>query len=271
MLRWLRRLLTLALVLVLIWVVALAIAGELGSRWLALRAQTTMASALGARVRLGGVDVGLVRGHFELAELDLERKALGAMRLQVHHAELESAPLGLALLDLSHAERLRVRGVRLELSSWAALAPPPDQRRQLRVDAVELSDVAIVLAPTLLLPNLGAVTVTIDTASAGAVELRSAVSWLLQLHQLKAHASWPGGGAATVAFRSKADKDGTRTGTLTISTTLLRGDLSLPVTLPSPATIRAEGEVAALRRLGGELARQVALRKARQAAEGLLR
>lgn len=268
MMRLLRRLFTTALVLGVLWIVLLAVVGELGGRWLALRIRTQVADALGAQVRLGGVDLGLVRGRFELAELEIERKDLGSMRLLVHEAVLEAAPLGMAMLHRDRADSLRLRGVRVELSSWAVLAPPPGRERSFALGRVELIDCKVTLAPTLLLPKVGAVTLEIQRAVSGATNLRSAASWFLSLQQLDATASFPGGTQVKVAFRAAPGGGGK----LVLTSSLLGGELSIPVTLPSAASIReAADETAALRALVGQVAREIGKRKAVQALERLVR
>ena len=267
MLRTLRRLLSLAVVLFALWIVLLAVGGELGGRALAPRLREQLATALGAQVRLGGIDLALVRGRFVLAELEIERRDLGSMRLAVGQAVLETAPLGLALLERDRADLLVLRDVKVELSSWAVLAPPPGRERQFDLQRFELRDLTVVLAPTLLLPKAGAVTLVVERATGGATSLRSAASWLLALESLDAKASFPGGSSVKVSYRGKAGGGGK----LILASSLLGGELSIPITLPSAGSIRqAADETAALGKLVAQVAREIAKRKAGQALERLV-
>ena len=57
MFKLLRRLILLAFVLGTLWLILLAVAGELGGRWVAVRMQEKLAQGLGAEVKIGGVDI----------------------------------------------------------------------------------------------------------------------------------------------------------------------------------------------------------------------
>jgi hypothetical protein len=268
--RWLRRWLGRAVVLVLAWVVLLAVAGEIAGRRVAVRLQSALRTALGAEVRLGGVDLGLVRGRFELAELEITRRELGAMRLAIHQAHLDTAPLGWALLERDRATALSLRGVTAELSSWAVLSPPPGRALQFQVDRYEFRDVTLVLAPTLLAPSLGAITVIVERADGGATTLRSAASWLLSLRHLDARVHLPGGASATLRYRGAGPG---RAGTLTIASSLMRNESSIPLSLPAiPEQVDGvAGEQAALRDLGRQIGREISKNKAAQLFDRLLR
>jgi hypothetical protein len=260
MARWLTRLLVLALVLAALWLAGLALLGELGARRAALRVQATLAAALGAKVRLGGVDLGLVRGRLELAELELERASPGALRVALHHARLEVAPLGLALWRRDRAEALVVDRAELAISAWGMLAPPPAGALRLSLERFDLRAITLRLAPSLLAPDLGAATLTIKRATGGAVVLRSAASWLLALDELDAELALPGGVTAHLGYRgAPVGRDGVRRGTLSVRSTRLRAPLALPLTLP--AVVDGD-ELAAMRQLGAQLLRAAATRKA---------
>lgn len=263
-----RRLLSWLLVLGALWVVILLVVGELGSRWLERRARTQLGQTYGAEVRLGGIDLGLVRGRFRLAQLEVTRTKLGSLRLEVDEAVIDSAPLGLAVLRRDHLDSLALRGVELELSSWAVLAPPPGRELELRIDRYSLRDVEVRLAPTLLLPGAGAVILHIEQASGGVVDLRSAASWILALRSLEAAADLPGGARVSVRFRAAADGGGT----LTLGSPLLGGELAIPVTLPARASIRrAADETEALAKLVAQVAKEITKRKAKQVLDSLVR
>lgn len=263
-----RRLLSWLLALGALWLILLLVVGEFGSRWLERRARTQLGQTYGAEVRLGGIDLDLVRGRFRLVRLEVKRTKLGSLRLEVDEAEIRSAPLGLAALRRDHVDSLSLRGVELELSSWAVLAPPPGRELSLRVDRFSLREVDVRLAPTLLLPGAGAVTLRIDEASGGAVDLRSAASWILALRSLDAKAELPGGAQVKVSFRAAADGGGS----LTLGSPLLGGDLTIPLTLPARSAIqRAEDETKALAELVAQVAREITKRKAVQTLERLVR
>jgi hypothetical protein len=259
MFKLLRRLLLLAFVLGTLWLIVLAVVGELGSRWVAVRMQEKLSQGLGAKVKIGGVDIGLVRGQFELAQLDLQRRDLGAMHIVIQEAVLDTAPLGLAILHRDRADALTIRGLTIELSSWAVLAPPPGNPLAFHVGKFDFSNVTLLLAPTLLLPGAGSVTLTIDRAKGGATTLRSAVSWLFSVDELDARVALPGGATATIRYR--ASKPGAREGQLIVGSSLLARELTIPLTMPS---IVDGDELTALRQLGTRLTREVAKNKAMQ-------
>lgn len=267
MLRWLRRLFTWVVFLIALWLALLAVAGEVGGRWVAKHMRTEMGDTWGATVRVGGVDLGPVRGQAEIVELGVERSGLGAMRLTVHQAVLEAAPLGLALLHRDRADLLRLRGVRAELSSWAVLAPPPGRELAFRLRRVEVEDLELLLAPTLLFPQAGAVTLRVDRAVTGPVTLRSAASWVLALRNLDAKAAFPGG---EVEVSLRVGRGGR--GTLTLRSALVGGELAVPLELPAPGSLSdARAELAALGKVATQVARELGGRKARQALERMLR
>jgi hypothetical protein len=263
MFKLLRRLLLLAFVLATLWLLLLAVVGELGGRWVAVRMQEKLSQGLGAEVKIGGVDLGLVRGQFELAQLDLRRRDVGSMHIVIQEAMLDTAPLGQALFHRDRADKLTIRGLTIELSSWAVLAPPPGNPLAFHVGSFDFSSVTLLLAPTLLLPGAGSVTLTIDRAKGGATTLRSAVSWLFSVDELDARVGLPGGATATLRYRSTraSGKPGAREGKLVVGSSLLAKELTIPLTMPA---IVDGDELTALRQLGTRITREVTKNKALQ-------
>lgn len=266
--RFLRRLFLLAFVLVTLYLLLLAVVGELAGRWAGERVQDRLARGLGAEVKLGGVDVGLVRGQLEVAQLDLKRSDVGAMHIVVQKAELDVAPLGGFLFSRDRAEELRVRGLSIELSTWAVLAPPPGNPLAFHVDRFDFSNVTLLVAPTLLLPGAGSVTLQIDRARGGATTLRSAVSWLFSVDELAARVTLPGGVVANVKYTgaARAGGRGPRSGTVVVSSSLFDKELTIPLTLPE---VSAGDELAALRQLGTRISKEVGKRKASELLQKL--
>ncbi len=263
-----KRLFTLALVVLTLWLVALAVIGELGGNWVARRVQDKLSKGLGAEVRIGGIDLGLVRGRFSVAELHLSRKDIGAMRIEIQKATADTAPLGFALLERDRAYKLTVDGLLIELSSWAVLAPPPGSPLAFHVEEFDFSNVTLLLAPTLLLPGAGSVTLTIDRAKGGATTIRSAVSWLFAVEELDARVALPGGATAIVRYRGSKlpakgaqSGEGERKGTLTLGSSLLDKEITIPLTLPS---VVDGDELKALRQLGTRITSEVTKSKAVQ-------
>lgn len=262
MFKLLRRLIILALCLATLWLVLLAVVGELGGNWAAMRMRDKLAKGLGAEVKVGGVDIGLVRGQLEIAQLDISRRDLGAMRIVVQKAVIDTAPAGLTLLDRNRAEALTVNGLTIEMSSWAVLAPPPGNPLAFHVDRFDFSNVTLLLAPTLLLPGAGSATMTIDRAKGGPTTIRSAVSWLFSVDELDMRIGLPGGATATVKYRSS--KPGARDGKLVVGSSLLAKELTIPLTLPQ---VVDGDELTALRQLGTRITREVTKNKAIQLLE----
>lgn len=258
-----KRLFTLVFVLLTLWLVALAVLGEVGGNWVSQRVQERLSKGLGAEVRIGGIDLALVRGRFTVAQMYLSRKDLGAMRIEIEKAYADTAPLGFALLERDRAYKLTIDGLLIELSSWAVLAPPPGSPLAFHVEEFDFSDVTLLLAPTLLLPGAGSVTLTIDRAKGGATTIRSAVSWLFAVEELDARVGLPGGATATVRYRGGKllEQGGERKGTLTLGSSLLDKELTIPLTLPS---VVDGDELTALRQLGTRIAGEVTKSKAVQ-------
>ncbi|MEZ4360806.1 MAG: hypothetical protein R3B48_11535 [Kofleriaceae bacterium] len=267
--RWFRRLLVLGVVLALLWIGGLAVLGELGGRWAATRLRSTLATALDADVRVGGVDLALVRGRATLVELHLDRRSLGALRVDVRRAELQVPPLGLALWRRDRAEHLAVAGAELELSSWAVLAPAPAGLLEFPVDSFELKDVKVALAPSLLVPGLGGAKLIIDRARGGATTFRSPVSWLLSIDELDAHVDLPAGATALLRYRAtpEARPDELR-GVLTLRSSLLRRELAISLALPK---VIDGDELAALRELGAVVVREISKHKVSELLRLLVR
>lgn len=262
MFKLLRRLFVFAACLATLWLILLAVAGELGGNWVALRLRDKLAKGLGAEVKVGGVDIGLVRGQFEIAQLDVSRRDLGAMHLVVQKAVLDTAPAGLALLDPDRADALTVNGLTIEMSSWAVLAPPPGNPLEFHVGRFDFSNVTLLLAPTLLLPGAGSATLSIDRAKGGATTIRSAVSWLFSVDELDMRVGLPGGATATVKYRSS--RPGAKDGKLVVGSSLLAKELTIPLTMPS---VTDGDELTALRQLGARVTREVTKNKAVQLLE----
>jgi hypothetical protein len=263
MLRFLWRLFLFCVVLLSLWLVTLAIVGEVGSNWVSRRVQEKLSQGLGAEVKIGGVDIGLVRGRFEVAQMFLSRKDIGAMRIEIEKAYADTAPLGFALFERDRAYKLTIDGLVIELSSWAVLAPPPGSPLAFHVEEFDFSRVELLLAPTLLLPGAGSVELKIDRAKGGATTLRSAVSWLFSIEELDARVGLPGGATATVKYRGSKllEKGGERKGTLTLGSSLLDKEVTIPLTLPS---VVDGDELSALRQLGARITKEVTKNKAVQ-------
>lgn len=263
MLRFIWRLFLFFIVLLTLWLLTLAIVGEVGGNWVSRRMQEKLSAGLGAEVKIGGVDIGLVRGRFEVAQMQLSRKDIGAMRIEIQKAYADTAPLGFALIERDRAYKLTIDGLLIELSSWAVLAPPPGSPLAFHVEEFDFSRVELLLAPTLLLPGAGSVELKIERAKGGPTTLRSAVSWLFSVDELDARVELLAGATATIKYRGnkQLEQGGERKGTLTIGSSLLDKELTIPLTLP---TVVDGDELTALRQLGARVTKEVTKSKAAQ-------
>lgn len=181
--------------------------------------------ALQAEVTLGDVDLALVRGHLAFDGLSATRDdAVGHLALSVDGVRCELAPLGGALFNRT-CEELDLHGLRLEVSAAGLVKlQRPRKHAPIRADHVVLDQASLVFLPSALLPNVGQIEVALDHAEAGETVLRTPLSWLLSLQQLRAKLALPAGLTLILEY---AD------GTLTASGSILGSKpVQLPVTLP---------------------------------------
>lgn len=251
----LRRVLIVAACTIVVWLVLLAILGAaLGGRQ-ERHTQERLGESLAAIVTIGDSDLALVRGHLTLDQLAVRRDDLiGHLALDVASVRCELAPLGWALIDRDCRE-LSVRGVRLEVSTAALFKVKRPKRTPFHADRVVIEDAILVFLPNAFAPNLGRVEIAIDRAVTGRTVMRTPLSWLFSLQELRARLALPAGITLTLGYRA---------GVLTVAGALFGGSpVELPVTIPAAAIAGdAQEEMAMLVKLGKDIAEQLVAKRA---------
>jgi hypothetical protein len=251
----LKKLATALGVLVGLWLVVLVVLGFVLDRGSGDRIAARMGEALQAQATVGDSDLALVRGHLALEKLSVRRSdAIGSLTLDVARVECDLPPFGFALFDRSCRE-LAVSGVRMEASTLQLFRLARPRRTPLHVSRVVINDARFSLAPSAIMPGLDAITLHIESVTAGPTTFKSPLSWLFALETLamtielpasvKIHLSYAGGilSASGSLFGSKP--------------------VTLPVALPvADAGADAKAELEALVAWAKHLATDLVAKKA---------
>lgn len=250
-----RRIAIWAACLVAVWLVLLLVLGfALGARQEA-RTTERLAASLQAQVTAGGSDLALIRGRWTLSQLAIRHDdVLGTLAIDVAGVRCELAPLGWALVDRSCSE-LAVRGVRMEVSSTALFKVKRPKRKPVHADRIVIDDAELVFEPSAFVPNLGRIEIAIEHAESGPTLLRTPLSWLLTLEQLRARLDLPAGIALHLDYAH---------GTLTAAGSLFgSAPVALPIALPLRQTAQdAHEEMLQLVELGKDIAERLVARRA---------
>jgi hypothetical protein len=246
------------------WLVLLVLLGvALGSRQERMTKER-LAESLLAQVALESSDLALIRGRWQLAHLAVRRDdAIGKLSLDVADVRCELGPLGWALVDRDCSE-LAVSGVRFEVSTMALFKHQRPKGKPVRADRLVIDDAVLVFAPSALVPGMGAIEISIEHAESGPTLLRSPLSWLLTLRELRARLALPGGIAMQLVYER---------GVLTTSGSMVgEVPVALPVQLPIAGTAAdAHEETQQLVTLGRDIAQRLVARRAQDWLEQKLR
>jgi hypothetical protein len=215
-----------------------------------------LAESLQATVTLGDIDLALVRGHLTIDQLAIKRDdAVGHLAIDVGGVRCELLPLGLALFDRDCSE-LNIRGLKLEVSTAALfkLNRPP-KRRPIHADRMLIENATLVFLPSAFAPNLGRIEITIERAVSGPTVLRTPLSWLFSLAELRAHFALPAGIVVHVGYQR---------GVLTAAGSLFgSAPVELPIEIPVASTAKnAHDEMQLLVQLGRQIAERIVAKRA---------
>lgn len=251
-----RRVAIVVAAVLVVWFLLLVILGVALSSRQERHTKERLASTLQSTVTIGDLDLALVRGHLVIDMLSARRAdTVGQLSLDVAGVRCELAPLGLALFDRDCRE-LHVRDVRLEVSTAALfkLQRPP-KSKPVRADRIVIDKATLVFLPSAFAPNLGRIEIGIDHAVSRATVLRSPLSWLFSLEELRAHFALPAGITVHVAYRG---------GVMTASGSLFGSTpVELPIELPVADTAKdAHDEVQLLVKLGRQIAERLVAKRA---------
>jgi hypothetical protein len=232
------------------WLAALGIAGLAARGCVGERMRSRLADSLDADVRLGGLDLGLIRGRAVLRDLAIERDHDGHLHVDVAEIDAGIAPLGAYLWDRDLG-RVGVAGVDLDVSGWGVLHIRPPRRPPIRFARLSIDGARLSFAVAEAAPAWARMTVTIERAEAGPTVLRTPLSWVFALERLEARLELPGAGPVELRYGA---------GRLEASGSLF-GDtpVSIPVTLPAPEPGHEGRQLATL---GADVAERLTLARA---------
>ena len=250
----LRRALITVVVVLGCWVVALVVLDfVLGSRQ-QRGTCNRLAEALQATATIQSSDLALIGGRWQFAGLAVRKDdAVGHLAIDVADVRCELPPLGWALLDRDCRE-LAVRGATLEASSNALFRLHHPRRRPIHAERVVIDDATITFLPSAFAANLGRVEIHIDHARSGPTTLRTPMSWLFAVHELKAQLALPAGVTVDLTYME---------GKLAVTSTLLGAPVEIPLELPDPGQARdGHEENLLLVRLATQVAERVVAQRA---------
>jgi len=221
------------LILIAAWFVTLLILDAVVKSRQSTATAGRIGESLQGSATLGDVDVALIRGRLELEQLSVHRDdVIGHLSLDVADIDCELAPLGWALFQLKNPKR-----------------------RPIRADRVVIDDAELTFAPSAFLPSLGRIRITVDHAEAGPTVFVTPLSWIFGLSTLHAHVELPAGLAVNLTYDHGVFG---AAGSLFGST-----PVQLPLELPvATLYVDAHAEVAALIKLGTNLAEQLVAKRA---------
>lgn len=239
--------------ILVIWLIVLAVLDRALEDRQARHTTERLGESLQATATVGATDLALIRGRLDFEQLAVHRDdVVGHLAIDVASVRCELGPLGWALID--HACReLSVAGVRLEVSAAALFQLKHPKRPPIHVGRVEIDDATLVFAASAIAPGIGAIEIHIDHAVSGATVLRTPLSWIFTLDELRARIDLPAGIAVHVAYAG---------GVLSASGALFgKTPVELPVALPS-SDGDAHAELELLAKLGKDLAERLVAKRA---------
>jgi len=236
----------------LAWVALLGVIGWLGDGCARARTEGHLAESMRAKVTLGSMDLGLVTGSAELRDLRIERQDQGVFRIAIQRLDADLPPLGLALVSREIGEVV-VRGVDVQVSALGVLDLRGGKREPVTFERLDVRDARLHLQAVSLIPGLAGVDLTVERAIAGRTTLRTPLSWLFALEELRARIDLPAGISATLHYRD---------GTLTIAGSFLGSEpIELPFVIPVLEPARELEQLAQMgRALAGELVAELGTR-----------
>jgi hypothetical protein len=252
----LRRVAVIGAGLFAVWLVLLVILSFALSSRQERKTRERLAESLQAEVTLGDVDLALVRGRMTLDKLSIKRvDTIGHMIVDVGGVRCELAPLGIAIFDHDCRE-LVVRDVRIEVSTAALFkVQRPPKRAPIRTDRMVIDNATLVFLPSAFMPNLGKIEIGIERAETGATVMRTPLSWLFSLKELRARFDLPAGITVRIGYKN---------GMVTASGSVFGSEpIELPLQIPAADTMKdAHEEVQQLVKLGKQIAEQLVAKRA---------
>jgi hypothetical protein len=227
------------------WVVLLVVMGWLGDGCARARTERRLAGSMKAKVSIGSMDIGLVTGSADVRDVRIEREDRGVLRLSMKQIDADLPPLGLALVSKELGE-VRVRGVDVHVTAMGVLDMRGGSRGPVTFERLDLRDARLRLDAVTLVPGMVGLDLRIEHAIAGRTTLRTPLSWLFALEELRVVVDLPLGATATVHYKD---------GRVTISGALLGSEsIELPFAIP---VLEPARELEQLAEMGRALAREL--------------
>jgi hypothetical protein len=246
------------------WIVVLVILGAVLGERQAKGTAARLGESLQADATVGESELALVRGRLQLGKVSVKRDdVVGHLALDVAEVRCDLGPLGWALVD-SSCQELRITGTRLEVSTVALFKIKNPKRAPVHARRVVIDDAVLAFAPSAFVPSLGRIEIKIDHAEAGDTLLRTPLSWIFTLEELRAHLELPAGVTVRLAY---AD------GVLSVAGSVFGSSpVELPVTLPAATLAHdAHDEIELLVQTGKDIAGKLVAKRATDWIEQKLR
>jgi hypothetical protein len=239
-----------------LWLVVLLILGAVLSGRYARKTEERIGTSLQATAKIAGTDLALIRGRLTLDNLSVRRDDLvGHLAIDVTNVRCELPPMGWSLFDRDCGE-LAVKGVRVEVSSVTLFKlQKPKGVKPIQADRVIIDDAQFVFLPSAFAPNMGRIEIAIEHAVAGRTSMRTPLSWLFALEELRASFALPANITVHLDYRM---------GILTVAGSIFGSQpIALPVQIPAAdAAHDAHEEMRMLLQVGKDIAERVVAQRA---------
>ncbi len=228
--------------------VLLVLMGWFGDGCARQRTERRLAGSMKAKVSIGEMDIGLLTGSAELHDVRIEREDRGVLRMSIRRIDADLPPFGLALVSKRLGEVV-VRGVDVQVSAMGVLDLRGASREPVTFERLDLRDAHVELDAVSLLPGVAGLDLRIERAIAGRTTLRTPLSWIFSLRELRATVDLPAGATATLHYKD---------GKLRIAGSMFGAEpLELPFAIPVLEPARELEQLGELgRKLVGELMAQ---------------
>ena len=239
-----------------LWSIVLLVLGAVLSGRYERNTEERIGTSLQATAKIASTDLALVRGQLTLDNLTVRRDDLvGHLSIDVTHVRCELAPLGWALVNRDCGE-LAVKGVRVEVSSAQLFKlQKPKGVKPIQADRVIIDDAQFVFLPSAFAPNMGRIEIAIEHAVAGRTSMRTPLSWLFSLEELRASFVLPANITVHLDYRE---------GMLTVAGSVFGSQpIELPVQIPAADVAQdAHDEMRLLLQIGKDISERVVAQRA---------
>lgn len=232
-----------------LWLVACVVISYAYGSKMRARLEARLGEPLQATTTMAALDLAMLRGHMDIADLKLLRDKGGHLAIDVGHVTCELPPLGWALVD-DDCRDLVIKTMRVEVSSAGVFQLAQHKQVPVHARHVTIEDARLEFSPSALVPDLGKLTIIVEHASARDTVFKTPLSWIFALETLQARLEAPGGIVVTLRYDH---------GKLTIGGGLLGTALELPVAIPvQDLADDPKAELGKLGALGKQIGNQVA-------------